>query len=153
MYESVVHLGREARKAGLALVVWSYPRGGNLSKKGETALDVVAYSAQIACQLGAHIVKVKPPSDFFEKQEELYKKSGIPSKTLDERVSHIIQSTFNGKRIVIFSGGPAKGTKELLQEVELLAKGGSFGSIVGRNVFQRSKGGSFTAVKANHGHL
>ena len=139
MYESVMQLGREARKAGLALVIWSYPRGGDLSKKGETALDIVAYAAQIACQLGAHIVKVKPPEDFFEKQESVYQKAGIPSKTLSDRVSHILQSAFNGKRIVIFSGGPAKGTEELLKEIELLARGGAFGSIVGRNVFQRPK--------------
>ncbi len=139
MYEAAARLGREARQAGLAFVVWAYPRGGDISKKGETALDIVAYSAQIACQLGAHIVKVKPPDNFFEKREKLYKESGIPSKTLSERVSHVIQSAFNGKRIVIFSGGPAKGTEELLKEVEQLAKGGSFGSIVGRNVFQRPK--------------
>lgn len=139
MYESVVQLGREARKAGLPLVIWSYPRGGELSKEGETALDVVAYSAQIACQLGAHIVKVKPPSDFFEKQKDIYQKNSIPSKSLNERVAHVLQSAFNGKRIVIFSGGPAKDSKALLEEVKLLAQGGAFGSIIGRNVFQRPK--------------
>lgn len=139
MYESAVRLGREARKAGLPLVIWSYPRGSDLSKKGETALDVVAYAAQIACQLGAHIVKVKPPADFFEKQGELYKKNQIPSQSLSDRVSHVIQSAFNGRRIVIFSGGPAKGEKELLEEIRLLARGGAFGSIVGRNAFQRPK--------------
>ena len=137
MYESAVQLGREARRAGLALVIWAYPRGGELSKKGETALDVVAYSAQIACQLGAHIVKVKPPADFFEKQAKVY--NSVSSQSLSDRVAHIIQSAFNGKRIVIFSGGPAKGTKELLNEISALAKGGAFGSIVGRNVFQRPK--------------
>ena len=135
MYESAVLLGQEARKAGLPLVIWSYPRGGSLSKQGETALDVVAYSAHIACQLGAHIVKVKPPADFFEKQ----KLDSVSSKSLDQRVSHVIQASFAGKRIVIFSGGPAKDIKELLEEVKLLAKGGAFGSIVGRNVFQRPK--------------
>ena len=135
MYESAVKLGREARKAGLALVVWSYPRGGALSKQGETALDVVAYSAHIACQLGAHIVKVKPPADFFERQ----KLDAVSSNSLDKRVSHVIQSAFAGRRIVIFSGGPAKDKTELLEEIKLLAQGGAFGSIVGRNIFQRPK--------------
>lgn len=147
MYEDVVKLGREARKAGLPLVIWSYPRGGDLSKKGETALDVVAYATQIACQLGAHIVKVKPPADFFEKQESLYKEAGIPSKTLSEKVSHILQSAFNGRRIVIFSGGPAKEKKELLNEIRELAGGGAFGSIVGRNVFQRPKAEALELLK------
>ena len=134
MYESAVKLGKESRKAGLPLVIWSYPRGGNLSKQGETALDVVAYSAHIACQLGAHIVKVKPPADFFEKKE-----LDLSSDSLDKRVSHVIQAGFAGRRIIIFSGGPAKGEVELLNEIQLLAKGGAFGSIVGRNIFQRPK--------------
>ena len=139
MYEDVKKIGREARKAGLPLVIWSYPRGGSLSKEGETAIDVIAYAAQIACQLGAHIVKVKPPKDFFEKQEKIYTENKIPTKSLSQRVQHILQSAFNGKRIVIFSGGPSKGIQDILEEIKQLAQGGSFGSIVGRNVFQRPK--------------
>lgn len=137
MYEDVVRLGNEARAAGLPLVIWSYPRGGTLSKQGETAVDVVAYAAQIACQLGAHIIKVKPPQAFFEKEEKIYTKNKIETGTLSERARHVIQSAFNGRRIVIFSGGPAKEKGELLEEVRELAKGGAFGSIVGRNAFQR----------------
>lgn len=139
MYEDAIRLGREARQAGLALVVWSYPRGAGLSKEGETALDVVAYAAQIAAQLGAHIIKVKPPSSFFEKQEDIYKKNKIQVQTLSRRVDHVIQSAFNGRRIVVFSGGPGKGAKEVLNEIQELAQGGAFGSIVGRNVFQRPR--------------
>ena len=143
MYKSAAKLGREARKAGLPLVVWSYPRGGSLSKKGETALDVVAYSAHIACQLGAHIVKVKPPADFFEKQNF----SDVSSKSLDQRVSHVLQAGFAGKRIIIFSGGPSKGKEDLLEEIRLLAKGGAFGSIVGRNIFQRPRESALELLK------
>ncbi|MCY4321799.1 MAG: class I fructose-bisphosphate aldolase [Bdellovibrionaceae bacterium] len=142
MYESAVKLGREARKAGLPLVIWSYPRGGSLSKEAETALDVVAYSAHIACQLGAHIVKVKPPADFFEKQ-----KLKTSSDSLDKRVAHVIQAGFSGRRIIIFSGGPAKDKTDLLGEIKLLAKGGAFGSIVGRNVFQRPKEEALVLLK------
>lgn len=137
MYEDAVRLGREARKAGLALVIWSYPRGAGISKQGETALDVVAYAAQIAAQLGAHIIKVKPPSDFIEKQKDAY--SSVSSGDLSKRVDAVLKAAFNGRRILIFSGGPAKQTEQLLEEVKQLAKGGAFGSIVGRNVFQRPK--------------
>lgn len=147
MYEDAIRLGREARQAGLALVIWSYPRGAGLSKEGETAVDVVAYAAQIAAQLGAHIIKVKPPSSFFEKQEEIYKKNNIPVKTLSRRVEHVIQSAFNGRRIVVFSGGPGKETEEVLKEIQELAKGGAFGSIVGRNVFQRPKAEALDLLK------
>lgn len=139
MYEDVKKIGLEARKAGLPLVIWSYPRGSDISTRGETSIDVVAYAAQIACQLGAHIVKVKPPSYFVEKQELVYKQNKIPIETLPQRVRHVLKSAFNGKRIVIFSGGQAQASANLLEEIRDLAQGGAFGSIVGRNAFQREK--------------
>jgi class I fructose-bisphosphate aldolase len=140
MYEELRDLVREAKEAGLPTIVWAYPRGA-LSKDGETAIDVVAYAAQISCQLGAHIVKVKPPKDFIEQPEakKVFEKYGIPTKTMADRVKHVVQSAMNGKRIVIFSGGEAKETDALLDEVKGLAAGGAFGSIMGRNAFQRPR--------------
>ncbi|HVP67471.1 MAG TPA: class I fructose-bisphosphate aldolase [Anaeromyxobacteraceae bacterium] len=140
-YEDLRALTEEAKRKGLVVVVWSYPRGAGLSKDGETAVDVVAYAAQIAAQLGAHLIKVKPPKDHVEQAEakKVYEKYGIPTKTLAERVRHVVQSAFNGKRIVIFSGGEAKGDDEILAEVRGLKEGGAFGSIMGRNSFQRPK--------------
>ena len=130
----------EAKSVGLAVVVWSYPRGGDLSKQGETALDVDAYAAQIACQLGAHIVKVKLPSDYLEQAEakKVYEKYGIARATLTERVRHIVQSSFDGRRIVIFSGGAKSGDEQVFDEVRAIRDGGGFGSIMGRNAFQRA---------------
>jgi len=138
-YEAIRSLIAEARAVGLPTVIWSYPRGSGISKNGETALDVVAYAAHIACQLGAHIVKVKPPADFIEQKEAQKPYEQVPKATLAERVQHVVQSSFNGKRIVIFSGGASKGTSELLEELRQIAKGGGFGSIMGRNAFQRSQ--------------
>ena len=138
-YEELANISKLAKEAGLAVVVWSYPRGEGLSKEGETALDVVAYAAHIACQLGAHIVKVKAPTAHIEKEKALFEKENIASKTLSERTAHIIQSAFNGKRIVIFSGGPSKEREVFLNEIKELKKGGAFGSIIGRNAFQRPK--------------
>ncbi len=141
MYEDLRELIAEAKAVGLPSVVWAYPRGAGLSKEGETAIDVVAYAAQIVAQLGAHVIKIKPPKDFVEQAEakKVYEKYGIPTKTMSDRVRHCVQSAFNGKRIVIFSGGEAKGTDDLLAEVKEIAKGGAFGSIMGRNAFQRPK--------------
>jgi fructose-bisphosphate aldolase, class I len=137
-YEAVRDLIAEARDVGLPTVIWSYPRGAGISKNGETALDVVAYAAHIACQLGAHIVKVKPPSDVIEQKEAQKPYEKVPKATLAERIQHVVQASFNNKRIVIFSGGPAKGTDQLLEELRQIAKGGGYGSIMGRNAFQRS---------------
>ena len=134
MYEETARASEYARKYGLAVVIWSYPRGKGVSKQGETAIDVIAYSAHIASQLGAHIIKVKPPSHFVEQENA---KGILKNNSLSERVKVVIQAAFNGKRIVIFSGGPAKSTSEVLQEIKELSAGGSFGSIVGRNAFKR----------------
>ena len=141
MFEQLRELSEEARACGLAVVVWSYPRGSSLSKDGETAIDVVSYAAQIAAQLGAHIIKVKPPTEHLEQADAkaVYLAEKIPVATLAQRIRHVVQSSFNGRRIVIFSGGAAKGTEAVLEEVRGLADGGAFGSIVGRNAFQRPK--------------
>ena len=141
MYEDLREITIEAKRKGLVVVVWSYPRGAGLSKAGETAIDVCCYAATIAAQLGAHIVKVKPPTAHVEQEEakKIYEKFGIPIGTLTERTRHVIQTTFNGKRVVIFSGGESKGTDAVLAEVREMAAGGSFGAIMGRNAFQRPR--------------
>jgi fructose-bisphosphate aldolase, class I len=148
MYEDLRDLIREGKNAGLPTVVWSYPRGG-ISKDGETAIDVVAYGAHIAAELGAHVIKVKPPKDFIEQPEakKVFEKYQIPTKTLADRVKHVIASSFNGKRVVIFSGGETKGTEDLLEEIKGIRDGGGFGSIMGRNAFQRPKDESVKLLK------
>ena len=142
MYEQLRAIGEEAKDCGLALVVWSYPRGSALSKEGETAMDVVAYAAQIAAQLGAHIIKVKLPSAHLEQAaaKKVYEAEQVPIKTLAERVKHVVQSSFDGRRIVIFSGGAKSDEKTFFDEVRAIRDGGGFGSIIGRNSFQRPKG-------------
>jgi len=141
IYQQLRKLTEEAKVAGLAVVVWSYPRGSSLSKEGETAVDVVTYAAQIAAQLGADIIKVKLPSEKVELAEaqKVYQKYEIPISTLAERVHHVIQSSFDGRRIVIFSGGTYAADEKFFEEVRAIRDGGGFGSIIGRNSFQRNK--------------
>ena len=141
MYEKLTALAEEAKRHGLVVVVWSYPRGAGISKEGETALDVTAYAAQIAAQLGAHIIKVKPPDARIEQDEarKVYDKAGVPMATLAERIQHVVQSAFDGRRVVIFSGGTAKGDEAIYDEIRSIRDGGGFGSIIGRNAFQRDK--------------
>jgi class I fructose-bisphosphate aldolase len=141
MYEQIRELIVEAKSHGIPTVLWAYPRGAGISKDGETATDVAAYAAQISAQLGAHIIKIKPPKNHIEQAEakKVFEKYNIKTDTMADRVKHCVQSAFNGKRIVIFSGGEAKGTDELLEEVKGLAAGGAFGSIMGRNAFQRPR--------------
>jgi len=141
MYDDLRALTEEAKQKGLAVVVWSYPRGSGISKQGETAIDVVAYAAQIAAQLGAHVIKVKPPTAHIEQDaaRKVYEKYSIKIDTLADRVHHVVQSAFAGRRIVIFSGGEAKETDAMMAEIKSIRDGGGFGSIIGRNSFQRKK--------------
>lgn len=142
MFEEVRDLIAEAKEYGLAAVVWSYPRGGALSSKGETAIDVVAYGAHMACLLGAHVVKVKLPTDHMEQAEakKAYEAGKIDVSTLAKRVAHVVQSCFNGRRIVVFSGGAAKSDlNAVYEEIRAIRDGGGNGSIIGRNSFQRPR--------------
>jgi len=142
MYQQCRDMILEAKEHGLAAVVWSYPRGSDLSKQGETAVDVVAYAAQIAAQLGAHIIKVKPPTAHVEQAEakKVYEKVQVPIGTLAERVRHVVQGAFDGRRIVIFSGGATNENDDaLFDEYRAIRDGGGFGSIIGRNSFQRPR--------------
>jgi class I fructose-bisphosphate aldolase len=158
MYEQAREMVKDARKAGKVVVIWAYPRGSGLpraedinkaeepktkwtQKDIEVAVDVASYGVHIACQLGAHIVKCKPTLPIIaldhHRKKDLF--AGIPIETLAERTELVIRAAFGGTRIVINSGGAAKGEKEVLEETRQLSAGGSFGSIVGRNSFQRSE--------------
>jgi class I fructose-bisphosphate aldolase len=138
--EELRELTREAKAKGLAVIVWSYPRG-NMSKDGETAIDVIAYGAHMAALMGAHIIKVKLPSAHLEFTEakKMYEQNKVPVTTLAERVRHVVQSCFAGQRMVIFSGGPLADDADVLAEATAIRDGGGQGSIIGRNCFQRPR--------------
>ena len=141
MMQEIRELAEEAKSVGLAVVIWSYPRGEALSKDGETAIDICAYAAHMAALLGAHIIKVKPPTNFLELAEakKVYEKEKIDVSSGAARIRHVVQSCFNGRRIVVFSGGAAKGEEGIFEEAKAIRDGGGNGSIIGRNTFQRPR--------------
>jgi len=142
MLEEVREMISEAKSYGLATVVWSYPRGGELSKNGENALDVIAYAAHMAALMGANIIKVKPPIDALEVEAaaKVYEANKVARTSLSERIAHIMQASFDGRRLVVFSGGAGKSEGDLFDEVKAIRDGGGNGSIIGRNTFQRPRG-------------
>jgi len=139
--EELRELADEAKSAGLAVVCWSYPRGPSLTKEAETAVDICAYAAHMAALMGAHVIKVKPPTAALglDAAKKVYEAQQIDISTLAKRVEHVMQTAFNGRRIVVFSGGEAKDLEGLYAEVRGLRDGGANGSIIGRNTFQRPK--------------
>jgi class I fructose-bisphosphate aldolase len=141
MMEEIREMAEEAKSVGLAVVIWSYPRGDTISKDGETAMDICAYAAHMAALLGAHIIKVKPPTDFLEQADakKVYEKEKIEIDTLAARIRHVVQACFIGRRIVVFSGGASKGEAGIFDEARAIRDGGGNGSIIGRNTFQRPR--------------
>lgn len=141
MFEEIVEMRKEAAAKGIATVIWSYPRGEAVTKDGETAIDVAAYAAHIAALLGAHIIKIKLSTDHIMQPEakKVYDKEQIDISTLSARVKHCVQSSFNGRRIIVFSGGAAKGADAVYDDARAIRDGGGNGSIIGRNSFQRSR--------------
>ncbi|MET0308105.1 MAG: class I fructose-bisphosphate aldolase [Sphingomonas sp.] len=139
MMEEIKELSAEAKAVGIATVIWSYPRGGKLPKSGELALDVGAYAAHMAALLGAHIIKVKLPTDHIEQKEAVPAYEGKDWSKQSDRVRHVAQCCFNGRRIVVFSGGAAKGEDAVYQDARDIRDGGGNGSIIGRNTFQRKR--------------
>ena len=139
--EEIRELGEEAKSAGLAVVMWSYPRGPMLDKAGETAIDICAYGAHMAALLGAHIIKVKPPTDHLSlgSAKKVYEEQKIDVSTMPARIRNVVQACFAGRRIVVFSGGESASTGQLLETIRGIAEGGANGSIIGRNTFQRPR--------------
>ncbi|MCI0754046.1 class I fructose-bisphosphate aldolase [Teichococcus vastitatis] len=141
MMEELRDLAEEAKSAGLAVVVWSYPRGPMLDKVGETALDICAYAAHMAALMGAHIIKVKPPTEAIslDAAKKTYEKNPVDGSTLAGRIKHVTDACFGGRRIVVFSGGEAGTAESIVEMARGIHAGGGNGSIIGRNTFQRPK--------------
>lgn len=141
MFEEISAMRAEAAAVGIPTVIWSYPRGEAISKEGETAIDIAAYAAQIAALLGAHVIKIKLSTDHLELPEakKVYEEQKIDIGTQAARVAHCMQAAFAGRRIVVFSGGAAKGADAVYDDARAIRDGGGNGSIIGRNSFQRSR--------------
>lgn len=141
LQEEIRELSEEAKSYGIATVMWSYVRGPKISSAGETAVDMIAYGAHMAALLGAHIIKVKLPTDYLELPEakKVYEEKKIPIKTQADRVRHIMKCSFAGRRLVVFSGGATKGEESVYEDARAIYEGGGNGSIIGRNAFQRPR--------------
>ncbi|MEM7422488.1 MAG: class I fructose-bisphosphate aldolase [Pseudomonadota bacterium] len=141
MFEEIVEMRREAAACGIATVIWSYPRGESISKEGETAIDIAAYSAHIAALLGAHVIKVKLSTDHLELAEakKVYQEQKIDISTQAARVADCVRASLNARRIIVFSGGAKKGEDGVFDDARAIRDGGGNGSIIGRNVFQRPR--------------
>jgi class I fructose-bisphosphate aldolase len=129
----------EVRRAcdalGMPLIVWSYPRGEAIDRKGgRDSLYAVDYAARVACELGADVVKLNVP-EFDDKAAA----SPAPYNTLRleyrAAVEKVVRSA--GRTLVLFSGGSRIGDGDLLEKARHCMEAGATGLIFGRNMWQR----------------
>ena len=71
--------------------------------------------------------------------KKVYEKEGIKVDTMKDRIAHVVQSCFNGRRLVVFSGGASRSLDDVYEETRAIRDGGGNGSIIGRNSFQRPR--------------
>lgn len=147
-FRQFLDVRREAERLGMPVVVWAYPRGEAISKKGgRESLYAIDYAARVALELGADIVKVNYPVA-SEKDAE----SPAPYNSLhlssDEAFRKVVESA--GRALVLVSGGEKVGDPELLRKVRSSMDAGATGIIFGRNLWQRPKPDALRLTRELH---
>ncbi len=135
-FAQLTRVRAECDRTGMPLVVWSYPRGEAIEKKGgRDSLYAVDYAARVAAELGADVIKLNVPG--FDQKA----KDGSPrpynEMTLEYRaaVEKVVRSA--GQCFVLFSGGSKIGDADLIEKARLVMEAGATGLIFGRNMWQR----------------
>ncbi len=120
---------------GMPLIVWSYPRGEGIDKKGgRDSLYAVDYAARLACELGADVVKLNVP-EFDDKAAASPKPYNTLRPSYREAVEQVVRSA--GRTLVLFSGGSKVSDSDLLEKARHCMEAGATGLIFGRNMWQR----------------
>ena len=120
MWQEFREVQEEARKYGVPVVMWAYPRGNGIENNpkydGGTDTDVIAYAARLGLEMGADVVKCKYPGS-------------------EEDTERVIRNI--GDLKFVMSGGSKRSDEEFIEDVESVMAAGGNGLAVGRNVFQR----------------
>lgn len=125
----------DADRLGMPVIVWAYPRGEAVSKKGgKESLYAIDYAARVALELGADVVKVNYPvaSDKDAQSPPPYNTLALSPEAAFHKV---VQSA--GRALVLVSGGEKVDDAALLTKVRASMHAGATGIIFGRNLWQR----------------
>jgi fructose-bisphosphate aldolase, class I len=123
----------DARRLGMPLIVWAYPRGSAVDAKGgKDSFYAVDYAARTACELGADMVKVNFPHPD--------KRSGVPAPydgefTAQQAIDAVVRSA--NRTLLLVSGGERAGDDDMMAKARASMRAGATGLIFGRNVWQR----------------
>lgn len=125
----------ECLRYGMPLILWGYPRGTWVEKKGgRDSLYAVDYAARVAMELGVDVVKLNYPRH-SEKDKDQPKPYAEMDWDLAESASRVVASAQNTP--VIFSGGSKVSDDDLLERARIAMEAGATGLIFGRNMWQR----------------
>jgi class I fructose-bisphosphate aldolase len=147
-FDQFSEVREEADRFGMPVIVWAYPRGDSVAKRGgKESLYAVDYAARVALELGADIVKVNYPV-----RSEKDSQSPPPYNTLDltpeASFRKVVESA--GRALVLVSGGEKVGDAELLEKVRSSMHAGATGIIFGRNLWQRPRADALALTRQLH---
>jgi class I fructose-bisphosphate aldolase len=121
---------------GMPLMIWAYPRGAAIEKKGgRDSFYAIDYAARLAMEMGADIVKLNMPKIDPEKDKDSpapYNEGGFSQ---EDAIQHVVASA--GRSLVVLSGGSKVDDDKLLDQTRFIMEAGGSGVIYGRNVWQR----------------
>jgi class I fructose-bisphosphate aldolase len=147
-FEQFRQVRRDADRLGMPTIVWAYPRGDAVAKKGgKESLYAIDYAARVALELGADIVKLNYPV-----RSEKDQLSPAPYNTLnlspEAAFRKVVESA--GRALVLVSGGEKVGDAELLEKVRSSMDAGATGIIFGRNLWQRPRDEALALTRELH---
>src|SRR5919199_975728 len=127
---------QDCDRFGMPLVIWAYPRGRDIEKKGgRDSFYAIDYAARLAMEMGADVVKLNMPKLNPEKEKDPpppYNGGGFPQ---EDAIRHCVESA--GRSLVVLSGGSKVDDDRLLEQTRFIMEAGGSGVIFGRNVWQR----------------
>jgi class I fructose-bisphosphate aldolase len=137
--EDLVNVGKvraDCDRYGMPLVIWAYPRGAAIDRKGgRDSFYAIDYAARLAMEMGADVVKLNMPKINPEKEKDSpapYNEGGFSQ---EEAIQHCVGSA--GRSLVVLSGGSKVDDDQLLEQTRFIMEAGGSGVIYGRNVWQR----------------
>ena len=127
---------QDCDRFGMPLVIWAYPRGRDIEKKGgRDSFYAIDYAARVAMEMGADIVKLNMPKLNPDKDKDSPSPYNEMKVTQEEAIRQCVESA--GRSLVVLSGGSKVDDDKLLEQTRMIMEAGGSGVIFGRNVWQR----------------
>jgi len=140
------HVRSDCDRFGMPLIVWAYPRGSAIDKKGgRDSFYAIDYAARLAMEMGADVVKLNMPKIDPEKDKDSPAPYNDGDFTQEDAIRHCVASA--GRSLVVLSGGSKVDDETLLDQTRFILEAGGSGVIYGRNVWQREHSAALEIIE------